>query len=77
MKLSALLIAKNEEEVIADCLDSISFCDEIVLLDNGSTDRTADIAGRMGARVIKVEESLDFAKLRNKQRDEARGDYVF
>jgi glycosyltransferase involved in cell wall biosynthesis len=50
--LSAVLIAQNEEKTIADALGSVAFCDEIVLVDSGSTDRTREIAERAGARVI-------------------------
>ncbi len=51
IKLSAAVIAKNEEDKIGDCLDSLSFCDEIVVVDSGSTDATAKIAESKGARV--------------------------
>jgi len=39
-KISAVIIAKNEEQMIEECLESLSFCDEIVLIDNNSTDKT-------------------------------------
>ncbi len=50
--ISAVLIAQNEERHIADALASVSFCDEIVLVDSGSTDRTREIAEASGARVV-------------------------
>ena len=50
--LSAVLIAQNEDQVIADALASVSFCDEIVVVDSGSSDRTREIASAAGARVI-------------------------
>jgi glycosyltransferase involved in cell wall biosynthesis len=50
--LSAVLIAQNEEKTIADALASVSFCDEIVLVDSGSSDRTCELARAAGARVI-------------------------
>jgi len=50
--ISAVLIAQNEERHIADALASVSFCDEIVLVDSGSTDRTCEIAEASGARVV-------------------------
>lgn len=52
VKLSAAVITKNEEKKIGDCLDSLSFADEIVVIDCGSTDRTAEIAESKGAKVI-------------------------
>ena len=50
--LSAVLIAQNEERHIGDAVASVSFCDEIVLVDSGSTDRTRALAEAAGARVI-------------------------
>jgi len=44
MKISAVVIAKNSEDIIADCLDSLGFCDEIVFIDDSSVDRTMEIA---------------------------------
>ena len=51
-KISAVIIARNEEHAIADCLQSVSFADEIILVDSGSKDDTPSIAKRHGARVI-------------------------
>jgi glycosyltransferase involved in cell wall biosynthesis len=50
--LSAVLIAQNEEKNISEALASVAFCDEIVLVDSGSTDRTREVAEAKGARVI-------------------------
>ncbi len=52
IKLSAAVITLNEEEKIADCLRSLLFADEIVVIDSGSEDRTVQIAESFGARVI-------------------------
>ncbi len=75
MKISAVVIAKNEENMIADCLDSLSFCDEIIIVDNNSTDRTAEIAKRMGAKVFEFK-SNDFAAMRNFGLNKASGDWI-
>lgn len=74
-KLTAIVVAKNAEEMIADCLDSLSFCDEIVVIDNKSEDRTKDIAEKMGAKVFEYE-SQDFSKLRNFGLTKASGEWV-
>lgn len=52
VKLSACIIAMNEEDRIGDCLASLAFCDEIVVVDSHSTDGTRDVAAAAGARVI-------------------------
>ncbi|HVY61295.1 MAG TPA: glycosyltransferase family 2 protein [Planctomycetota bacterium] len=51
-KLSACIICVNEEANIRACLESVMFCDEVVVVDSGSRDRTVEIAREMGARVI-------------------------
>ena len=52
MKLTGVVITHNEEKNLARCLKSLDFCDEVVVVDSGSTDRTAEIAERLGARVV-------------------------
>ena len=51
-KLSAIVIAKNEADNIGDCLDSLAFCDERIVVDSGSSDDTARIAESKGAKVV-------------------------
>ena len=51
-RLSAVLIVRDEEARIAGALASVSFCDEVVVVDGGSTDRTGDLAAAAGARVL-------------------------
>lgn len=52
VKLSALVCAHNDEARLADCLRGLDFCDEIVVVADRCTDRTAEIARQFGARVI-------------------------
>lgn len=52
MKLTACIITYNEADRIESCLRSVSFCDEIIVVDSHSTDATRQIAGSLGARVI-------------------------
>src|SRR6185436_2306793 len=51
-KLSACIVAMDEEDRLPACLDSIAFCDEIVVVDSHSRDRTREVAAARGARVI-------------------------
>lgn len=74
-KISAVVIAKNAEGLIADCLDSLSFCDEIIVVDAGSDDRTREIAERMGASVFELK-SQDFSELRNFGLQKAKGEWL-
>ncbi len=50
--ISATVIALNEEKDLPRCLESLKFCDEIILIDSGSTDRTVEVAKKYGAKVI-------------------------
>lgn len=51
MKISATIIAFNEERNIARVIESLRCCDEILVLDSGSNDRTVELATKHGARV--------------------------
>jgi glycosyltransferase involved in cell wall biosynthesis len=72
MNLSAIVITKNEERVIGRCLASLAFCDEILVIDSGSTDRTQEIARAFGATVL-VEDWRGPATQRNRGLARARG----
>jgi len=74
-KLSAIIIAKNEEERIVKCLESIAFADERIVVDNGSADRTMDLARQHGAKVFTVKEK-DFSSVRELGLREASGKWV-
>ncbi|MDR3048453.1 MAG: glycosyltransferase family 2 protein [Elusimicrobiota bacterium] len=52
MKTTAYIIAKNVEEHIKSCIESLSFADEILIIDDFSSDKTAQIAQSLGAKVI-------------------------
>ncbi len=75
--LTLCMIARDEEQTIGRSLDSVTgVVDEIVVLDTGSSDRTGEIAGACGARVIKTRWQDDFSTARNEALREATGDYV-
>ena len=52
VKISALILAKNEERNIKACIETLSFVDDILVIDDFSTDKTKAIAEKLGARVI-------------------------
>jgi glycosyltransferase involved in cell wall biosynthesis len=73
--ISACIIARNEQENLPGCLASVAFCQEIVLVDSGSTDATMEIARAAGARVVE-NPWRGFAAQRNLALDQARGEWI-
>jgi tetratricopeptide (TPR) repeat protein len=72
------MIVKNESGNLPNCLGSVAgLFDEIVVVDTGSTDRTAEIAREFGARVFDFVWVDDFAAARNAALARATGDYAF
>ena len=55
MPLSAVIITRNAASQLEDCLRSVRFADEIVVVDSESSDGTVELAGRGGARVLHKE----------------------
>jgi glycosyltransferase involved in cell wall biosynthesis len=75
MKISVVIIAKNEEEKIWDCLKSVGWADEVVLIDSGSIDKTKDIAKKYGAKIFDVKGG-SYDKWRNEGLKKAKGDWI-
>ena len=75
-KLSAVVLTKNEEGHVADCLDSLKWCPEVVVLDSYSSDRTAEIARLFGARVV-LRPFQNFADQRNAAIDLVSSEWIF
>jgi glycosyltransferase involved in cell wall biosynthesis len=75
--LSAILITHNEAHNLPDCLGSLrGLADEIVIVDNGSTDGTTELAEQLGARVVRVQDWPGFGPQKNRALDAARCDWV-
>ena len=74
-KISGIIIAKNEEEMISPAIKSLSFCDEVIIVDNGSTDRTKEISEKLGALVYEIDTN-DFSELRNFGLQKAKYDWI-
>jgi glycosyltransferase involved in cell wall biosynthesis len=75
-RLSAIIITRNEAANLPDCLASLAFCDEIIVVDNASTDGTAEIAVKAGAHVIEKPEFAGFGAQKQAALDAATGDWV-
>jgi glycosyltransferase involved in cell wall biosynthesis len=74
-KISLITITKNEEELIAQCLNSAWFCDEKIVVDSFSTDRTVEIARECGAQVFQ-HEFTNYVMQKQMALDRATGDWV-
>ena len=75
-KISVLIISKNEEDVIEDCIKSVkSLADEIILVDD-SDDKTPEIAKKLGAKVVR-NAFKNFADQRSLATSLAANDWIF
>ena len=76
-RLSLCMIVRDEDERLAKCLDSVrGLCDEIIVVDTGSSDRTVEVAKQYGATVGFFEWCDNFALARNESLRLATGDWV-
>lgn len=75
MTICAIIISKNEEEMIGECIDSLTFADEIIVVDGESTDGTAQVAKKKGANVI-VHTFNDFSTQRTFALAQTKADWV-
>ncbi len=75
--LAVVLMTKNEEARLADCLDRVAgWADEIVIIDDLSFDKTADVANRYGAKVFPYASNNDHFQQWNRGIDHATADWV-
>jgi glycosyltransferase involved in cell wall biosynthesis len=77
LSLTILILAKNEEHNIEDCLQSAQFADEIVVIDDFSTDQTPQIAQRFGAKVIKHSMDQNWGMQQTFAISQASCDWIF
>jgi len=75
MKITATIITLNEERNIARSIESLRCCDEILILDSGSVDRTVELAENLGARVIEAG-WRGFAGQKNWAAEQASHDWI-
>lgn len=74
--ISAVILTKNEQENIEDCLKSLQRCDEIIVVDDYSEDNTRMIAKTLGAKVFLHHLDNDFSQQRNFALKQAQGEWV-
>jgi glycosyltransferase involved in cell wall biosynthesis len=75
LRLSAAVICRDEEDRITDCLRSVAWCDEVVVVDSGSRDGTLEIARKHATRVLHHEWS-GYVAQKNFALDQTSGDWV-
>ena len=75
-KISAYILAFNEAEKVKPAVESVLWADEVVVVDSGSTDRTAEIATGLGARVVQVPFN-GFGDLRNRAIEACSHEWIF
>ena len=78
LTFSLCMIVKNEEKLLAECLDSLKACmDEMILVDTGSVDATKKIAAAYTDKVYDFAWTGDFSEARNFSFSKATGDYIY
>jgi glycosyltransferase involved in cell wall biosynthesis len=73
--ITAVIITKNEEKMIVNCLACLKWCDQLLVIDSGSDDRTIDLAEKHGAKVLKSK-ATSFAELRNAAMGHVKTDWM-
>lgn len=76
MKLSCVLIVKNEQDCLEKCLKSIKKADEIVVCDTGSQDLTIEIAKKYTDKIFHFDWIGDFSAARNYAKEQCTGDFI-
>lgn len=77
MAISVLILVKNEENNIKECIESCTFADEVVVIDDGSTDKTEEIALSLGARVIHRSMNGDWGGQQTFAIQQAKYEWIF
>ena len=73
--ITGAIITRNEESRIAEAISSLSCCDEVLVVDSGSTDRTREIAEKCGARVL-TRDWDSYSRQKNYAAEEAHYDWI-
>lgn len=76
-KISAVILTKNEEKNIKECVECLTFCEEIIVIDDYSDDDTVRTAESSGAKVYRRKLNSDFAGQRNFALDKCSNEWIF
>lgn len=76
MKLSVIVITYNEELNISDCLESVKWADEIIVIDSKSIDKTTEIASKFTQNIIIVD-NIPYGEKRNIGIEKSSGEWIF
>lgn len=74
-KISVIIIAGNEEQNISECLESVTWCDEIILVDSESTDKTVEIAKEFTDKIF-IKKWEGFAPQKRYSLEQASNEWV-
>ncbi|QQG40489.1 MAG: glycosyltransferase family 2 protein [Candidatus Levyibacteriota bacterium] len=74
--ISAVILTKNEEENIEVCIKGLRWCNEVIVVDDNSTDKTREIAEKLGAKVIDHSLNNNFSEARNYGLEQTKGEWV-
>lgn len=76
MSISVVIATRNEERIIEDCLESVKWADEIVIVDDKSTDNTVNISKRYTKNIVSNDSNGSFHKNKNLGLEKASGDWI-
>lgn len=75
--ITAIILTKNSAATLTACLSSVSFCDKIIVADDGSTDATHAIAKTFGVMWFTIPQTISFAAKRNVAMKQVTTDWIF
>lgn len=78
--ITAVILVKNEEKHIAECIKSLNFCDEILVIDDYSTDKTIESINKLSSKKVKIIRHFlnnDFSQSRNFGLLKAKNEWIF
>ena len=77
VNVTVLILAKNEEHNMKECLETVDFADEIIVIDDFSTDKTKEISEAMGAKVIQRSMNGDWGAQQTFAIQQAKNEWIF